>query len=343
MELGVYSFGDVQREPITGTRRSTAEAMRNLVQAIRLADEVGLDYFGIGEHHTYEAPASAAAVILAAAASCTKRIRLGSAVTVLSTEDPVRLFQQFATLDAVSGGRAEITAGRGSSTESFALFGYDLDDYDALFAEKLDLLLRLNTEEFVTWRGKFRPALDRAIVVPRPERGRLPIWLGTGGNRESSVRAGVLGLPIAYGVIGGQPARFAPLVELYKKAARESNAVHRDSRVSMGTLGYVAGNSQRAREEWYPPWSRAMMVAARERGFTPLERAQYDRDASAGGAYMVAGPEEVAERLVRLHQAVGHDRHFLQMDIGGLPHEQFLNSIELLGTRVKPLVDARLG
>src|ERR1700704_1993670 len=221
MELGLYSFGDVQRDPRTGQLGSTAEAMRNLLEAITLADEVGLDYFGIGEHHTYEMPASAATVILGAAASVTKTIRLRSAVTVLSTDDPVRVYQQFATLDALSQGRAEITAGRGSSTESFPLFGYSLNDYDELYAEKLDLLLKINASETVTWSGKYRPALDDALVVPRPDSGSLPVWLGTGGNPQSSVRAALLGLPISYAIIGGQAARFAPLAELYRRAAQQ--------------------------------------------------------------------------------------------------------------------------
>src|SRR5258708_2522627 len=219
MELGIYSFGDVQRDPRSRKLGSPADATRNLLEAIKLADEVGLDYFGIGEHHTYEMPASAATVILGAAASVTKTIRLGSAVTVLSTDDPVRVYQQFATLDALSQGRAEITAGRGSSTESFPLFGYSLNDYDELYAEKLDLLLKINASETVTWRGKHRATLDNALVVPRPDSGSLPIWLGTGGNPNSSIRAGMLGLPVAYGIIGGQPARFAPLAALYRQAA----------------------------------------------------------------------------------------------------------------------------
>src|SRR3984893_12391399 len=204
MQLGLYSFGDVQQDPRTGRLGSTADAMRNLLEAIKLADEVGLDFFGIGEHHTREMPASAAAVVLGAAASVTKRIRLGSAVTVLSTDDPARVYQQFATLDALSNGRAEITAGRGSSTESFPLFGYSLNDYDELYAEKLDLLLKLNHSERITWSGKFRPALDDAEIVPRPDAGKLTIWLGTGGNPQSSIRAAHLGLPISYGIIGGE-------------------------------------------------------------------------------------------------------------------------------------------
>src|SRR5829696_4897132 len=220
MELGVYSFGDTPRDPRTGQLGSTADAMRNLLEAIRLADEVGLDYFGVGEHHTVEMPASAAAVVLAAAAPVTKRITLASAVTVLSTEDPVRVYQQFATLDAVSNGQAEITAGRGSSIESFPLFGYDLRDYDELYAEKLDLLLAIDRNERVTWQGRFRPALQDAEIVPRPDSGHLPIWLGTGGNPRSSLRAGQLGLPISYGILGGQPHRFAQLAELYRRSAR---------------------------------------------------------------------------------------------------------------------------
>jgi probable LLM family oxidoreductase len=342
MELGIYSFGDVPRDPRTKQLGTTAQAMRNLLEAIRLADEVGLDYFGVGEHHTYEMPASAAAVILAAAASVTTRIRLGSSVTVLSTDDPVRLFQQFATLDALSNGRAEITAGRGSSTESFPLFGFDLGDYDALFAEKLDLLLKINASERVTWRGKHRPALEDALVVPRPDAGSLPIWLGTGGNPQSSMRAGYLGLPIAYGIIGGNPERFAPLAELYRRAAQQAQTPPERIRVSVANPGFIGEDSRAARDRWFPHWHGAMSEIGAIRGFRPPGREHFEHDATTG-ALFVGAPEDVAERIVRLHERLGHVRQFFQMDFGGLPQRDFLRAIELLGTRVKPLVDAALG
>ena len=343
MQLGLYSFGDVQRDPRTGQLGSTADAMRNLLEAIKLADEVGLDFFGIGEHHTREMPASAAAVILAAAASVTKTIRLGSAVTVLSTEDPVRVYQQFATLDALSNGRAEITAGRGSSTESFPLFGFSLDDYDELYAEKLELLLKINADERVTWTGKHRPALDDALVVPRPDSGSLRIWLGTGGNPESSVRAGLLGLPITYAIIGGDAARFAPLADLYRRAAQHAQVPAENVLVSIANPGFIGDDARAAKDLWYGHWHAIMSTVGATRGFAAPSRAHFDREASGGGALFVGGPEEIAERIVALHRSVGHMRQFFQMDLGSVPQKTFLRSIELLGTRVKPLVDAELG
>jgi probable LLM family oxidoreductase len=342
MELGIYSFGDVQRDGKTGQLGSTAEATRNLFEAIRLADEVGLDYFGIGEHHTREMPASAAPVILSAAAAVTKNIRLGSAVTVLSTDDPVRVYQQYATLDALSNGRAEIIAGRGSSTESFPLFGYSLEDYDELYAEKLELLLALDANETVTWSGKFRPALNEALVVPRPDRGSLPIWLGTGGNPNSSVRAALLGLPISYAIIGGQAARFAPLAELYRKAAEQVGMPKDKVKVSIASPGFVGDDAARAKDFWYGHWFHAMATIGKVRGFLPPPRPHFDHEANGGGALFVGGPEEIAERIVNLHKRMGHARQFFQMDIGQVPHREFLRGIELLGTKVKPLVDKEL-
>ncbi|HTJ59387.1 MAG TPA: LLM class flavin-dependent oxidoreductase [Devosiaceae bacterium] len=343
MELGIYSFGDVQRDPNTGQLGSTAEATRNLFEAIKLADEVGLDYFGIGEHHTREMPASAAPVILAAAAAVTKNIRLGSAVTVISTDDPVRVYQQYATLDALSGGRAEILAGRGSSTESFPLFGYSLNDYDELYAEKLDLLLTLNQSETVTWSGKFRPALQDALVVPRPLNGSLPIWLGTGGNPQSSVRAALLGLPISYAIIGGKAARFAPLADLYRRAAEHAGMRAEDAKISVASPGFVGDNAKAAKDMWFRHWHGIMATVGKVRGFAPISREHFDYEASGGGALFVGSPEEIAERIVMLHKSLGHMRQFFQMDVGQLPQREFLRGIELLGTKVKPLVDAELG
>jgi probable LLM family oxidoreductase len=342
MELGVYTFGSAARDEATGRPVSSAQAQRNLVEAIKVADEVGLDYFGIGEHHTEEMPASAAATVLAAGASITSSITLASAVTVLSTEDPVRVYQQFATLDAVSDGRAEITAGRGSSIESFPLFGYDLRDYDELYAEKLDLLLAIDRNERVTWQGRFRPALQDAEIVPRPDSGHLPIWLGTGGNPRSSLRAGQLGLPISYGIIGGQPHRFAQLAELYRRAAHASSAPAENIKVSVGSPGFIGDDGPTARDTWWREWHETMAIIGRRRGFPPPPRAGYDLDTSPLGALFVGSPEEIAERIVALHGHLGHMRHFFQMDFGSLPQRDFLRSIELLGTKVKPLVDAEL-
>ncbi|WP_315926685.1 LLM class flavin-dependent oxidoreductase [Mesorhizobium sp. SP-1A] len=342
MELGIYSFGDVQKDK-TGALGSTADATRNLLEAIRLADQVGLDYFGIGEHHTREMPASAATVILGAAAATTRNIKLGSAVTVLSTDDPVRVYQQFATLDALSNGRAEITAGRGSSTESFPLFGHSLNDYDELYAEKLDLLLKINESETVTWQGKFRPALDEALVVPRPDSGSLPIWLATGGNPHSSVRAGLLGLPISYAIIGGQANRFAPLAELYRRAANQAGIAPEKIKVSVASPGFVGEDAARAKDFFWTHWHAVMEQLGRIRGFAPPPRYHYDKEASGDGALFAGSPEEIAERIVKLHGSLGHMRQFFQTDVGQMPHREFLRSIELLGTKVKPLVDAELG
>lgn len=343
MELGIYSFGDVQKNAATGALGSTADATRNLLEAIQLADQVGLDYFGIGEHHTREMPASAATVILGAAASTTKTIKLGSAVTVLSTDDPVRVYQQFATLDALSNGRAEITAGRGSSTESFPLFGHSLNDYDELYAEKLDLLLQINESESITWKGKFRPALNDALVVPRPEGGTLPIWLATGGNPHSSVRAGLLGLPISYAIIGGQASRFAPLADLYRRAATEAGIAPEKVKVSVASPGFVGEDAANAKDFFWTHWHAVMEQLGKIRGFAPPPRFHYDKEASGGGALFAGNPEEIAERIVALHKSIGHSRQFFQTDVGQMPHKEFLRSIELLGTKVKPLVDAELG
>lgn len=342
MELGVYSFGDVQKDPGTGKLGSTAESMRNLVEAIRVADEVGLDYFGVGEHHTREMPASAAAVVLAGAASVTQSIRLGSSVTVLSTDDPVRVFQQFATVDALSRGRAEITAGRGSSKESYPLFGYDLADYDELYSEKLDLLQLLNEEELVTWSGEHRPALEEALIAPRPENGSLTLRLGTGGSPGSSARAGRRGLPVVYGIIGGEPAKFAPLADLYRQAAHQAGTPEDNISVGVAGPGFIGEDGHKTKDMWWQHWSTRMEMISAQRGIPMMSRSGYRKATSAGGALFVGHPEEVAERIIELHRVMGHGRHILEMDYGHVPHRELLRSIELLGTRVKPLVDAEL-
>jgi len=346
LELGIYSFGDVQRDPATGRLGSTAQAQRNLLEAIRVAEQVGLDYFGIGEHHTRQMPASAAATVLAGAATVTERIRLGSSVTVLSTDDPVRVFQQFATLDAISGGRAEITAGRGSSIESFPLFGYALEDYDALYEEKLALLMQLNDlgeDDTISWQGRFRAPLTDAVIVPRPDGGRLPLWRATGGSPSSSMRAGQQGLPLAYGIIGGQPARFAGLADLYRAAAQRAGHPAEHIKVAVANLGFVHDDAARARDLWFTHWGNMMQTLAPTRGWRGPDRRAYDRDTAPDGAFFVGNPEEVAARIVALHQDLGHVRQIFQIDIGHLPQTDFLRSVELLGTEVKPLVDAELG
>jgi probable LLM family oxidoreductase len=340
MELGAYSFGDTQRNP-DGSLRSTSEAIRNLFDAIVHADKVGLDYFGVGEHHTLDMPASSPGAMIAAAAAATKQIRLGSSVSVLSTDDPVRVFQQFATADAIAGGRVEITAGRGSSAESYPLFGYDLANYDRLFSEKLDLLLRINASEVVRWSGTVRSELHDLVVVPRPI-GRLPIWLGTGGSPPSSARAGKLGLPVAYGIIGGEPARFAPLVELYRRSAAHAGHAADTLKVSVAALGLIAPTKREAKERFYPGWYNLNIEMGKLRGWPPPNERQFDAQASGPGAYYVGSPDEIAERIVALHGHLGHMRHFLQMDIGGVPHEYLLESITLLANEVKPRVERLL-
>lgn len=344
MEIGAYSFGDTQLNP-DGTRRSTSEAIRNQFEAIVHADRAGLDYFGIGEHHTLSMPASSPGAMIAAAAGATNQIILGSAASIISTDDPVRVFQQFATADAISGGgRVEITAGRGSSVETFPLFGFDLQDYDRLYAEKLNLLMTINDSqsENVTWSGSVRPAIDDLVVVPRPERGRLPIWLATGGNGGSSARAGQLGLPIAYGIIGGEPHRFAPLAELYRRSAAAAGHTGDNIKVSVGALGLIAPTTEEARERFYPGWHNIGLEMVKLRGWGAPNWNQFIAQAQAPGAFYVGSPDEIAERIVHLHGYMGHLRHFLQMDLGGLPHEHYLESLTLLANEVKPRVQRLL-
>lgn len=333
MELGIFSFGDVQRDG--GNLGPTSQAITNLVEAGQLADKVGLDFFGVGEHHTEYFPASSPATILAAVAATTKTIKLGSAVSVLSTDDPVRVYQQFATVDAISGGRAEIIAGRGSSTESFPLFGHSLQDYDDLYAEKLELLLQLNAQEKITWEGKFRPALDDVTVVPRATKP-LKIWLATGGNPQSTIRAVSLGLPITYAVIGGHVSRFAPLIELSKEAAKQLDLPPVD--IAIATPGYIAEDAKDAKDTYWRSWHWTMATLGKVRGFAAPTREHYDYESNEDGALFAGSPEEIAERILELHKLIGHKRHIFQMDVGQLPHDKFLCSIELFGTKVAPIV-----
>jgi alkanesulfonate monooxygenase SsuD/methylene tetrahydromethanopterin reductase-like flavin-dependent oxidoreductase (luciferase family) len=344
MEIGAYSFGDTPLHP-DGTPRSTSEAIGNLFQAIVHADRVGLDYFGVGEHHTVSMPASSPGALIAATAAATQQIILGSAASIIGTDDPVRVFQQFATADAVSGGgRVEITAGRGSSVETFPLFGHDLADYDELYANKLDLLMTINNSgsEEVTWSGQRRPAIPGLVVVPRPVAGTLPIWLATGGNAGSSARAGQLGLPVSYGILGGAPQRFAPLAELYRRSAAQAGHTGDNIKVSVAALGLVAPTKKEALERMYPGWYNLNVEMGRLRGWPEPDKNAYLAQADAPGAYYVGDPDEVAERIVHLHRYMGHMRHFLQMDIGGLPQEHFIESLTLLATEVKPRVQRLL-
>jgi probable LLM family oxidoreductase len=336
MEIGIYTFAEATPDPATGRTVSPAQRLRDLLEEIALADEVGLDVFGVGEHHRPDYVASAPAVVLAAAAERTARIRLTSAVTVLSSDDPVRVFQAFATLDLLSGGRAEIMAGRGSFIESFPLFGYDLADYDALFEEKLDLLLKLRAGERVTWAGAHRAPLDGLGVYPRPLQDPLPVWIAVGGTPRSVVRAGALGLPMALAIIGGEPERFAPLVELHREAARRAG--HAGVPVSINSHGFLADTSQEAADVAFPAFAETMSRIGRERGWPPLTRAQFDAARALRGANVVGSPQEVIDKILFQHELFGHERFLMQMSVGTLPHEKVMRSIELLGTAVAPVV-----
>src|SRR3954451_7591241 len=332
MELGIYTFAETTPDPGTGRTISPQERLANLLEEIALADELGLDVFGVGEHHRPDFAVSAPAVVLAAAAAQTKRIRLTSAVSVLSSDAPVRVFQSFATLDLLSGGRAEIMAGRGSFIESFPLFGYDLDDYDELFAEKLDLLLRLREDVHVTWSGRDRAPLDGAGVYPRPVQDPLPVWVAVGGSPQSVIRAGVLGLPLTIAIIGGQPERFVPLVELYREASREAG--HGELPLAINTHAFV-GEDERA---FRAPYLAMMNRIGRERGWPPSGEREYAALRSPRGALAAGSREEVAEKLLFEHELFGHQRYLAQMSVGAVDHADVLRSMELFGTKVAPVV-----
>lgn len=341
MQLGILSFGDIGRDEY-GAPLSVATMLDQTLERIRLAEEVGLGFYGLGEHHIDTYAISNPGTVLAAAASVTSRIALGTAVTVLSTEDPVRLFQQFTTLDQLSHGRAELLAGRGSFTESFPLFGADLADYDDLYEEKLDLLLALDRSDPITWSGRFRSPLEAARVLPRPYGEHLRISVGTGGNLDSSTRAGMLGLPIVYAIIGGAPERFAPLVDLYRRASVAAGHDPQTQHVTMTGVGMIAQNSQSAKDVFYPYWNRMMEYGAKARGWTVPSRADYDHYTTGARSLLVGSPAEIAERLIAIGAVVGADRYGLQLDWSGVPHAIVMHAIELLGTEVRPLVDAAL-
>ena len=336
MEIGIDSFASAMYGRNT---LSSVDAMDQLLERIVHADQCGLDVFGIGEHHKKEFLDSATAVILAAAAARTSKIRLTSAVTVLSAADPVRVFQSFATLDLISKGRAEMVVGRGSSVEAYPLFGFDLKDYDALFREKLALLLQIRDEEFVTWSGRFRPALDHQPVYPRPLQEKLPIWLGVGGTPESFARAGTLGLPLMVAIIGGNTHRFRPLVDLYREAGERAGFKPEELKVGLHSPGFVAETNDKAIEEYYPGYAELWTKLGRERGWPPVTRPQFDQLTGPKGVLVLGGPEQVAEKLLRHGEALGGvDRFTFQMDNAGLTHAQLMRSIELIGTEVMPLI-----
>jgi len=342
MELGLYTFANLSSDPRNGAARSPQQRMADLLEEARLAEQAGLDVFAVGEHPRPDFLVSTPAVVLAAIAAHTSRIRLSSAVTVLSSDDPVRVFQEFSHVDLISNGRAEIMAGRGSFIESYPLFGFDLDDYDRLFADKLDLLLTLRQQNPVTWQGETRAPLSQAGIWPRPVQDPLPVWIAVGGTPQSVVRAGHLGLPLAIAIIGGEPARFQPLAQLYREAAKRAGHAPEKLKLSINSHGLVAADGATARETYFPPYQLQFSRIGKERGWPPVTRAQYDHQVSPPGALVVGSPQEVAEKILAEHALFGMDRFLMQTDMGGLTHAETLKSIELLGTKVKPMIEKAL-
>ncbi len=343
MEIGIYSFGDVTPDPRTGVRLDEGQRIRQLVDEIVLADEVGLDIFGVGEHHRPDFPVSAPAIVLAAAAARTTNIRLTSAVTVLSSNDPVRVFQDFATVDLISEGRAEITAGRGSFIESFPLFGYDLAQYEALFLEKLDLLMQLNEDPVVTWSGHHRAPIEGRAVYPRPQQDRLPIWVAVGGTPQSVVNAAMRGLPINIAIIGAAAQPFIPLVTLYREALRTSGFDPAQVPVGIASHGFIADTSQAAADISAPGLMATMNQIGRERGWgREIDRTQFDHMREPHGALMVGSPAEVTEKILAQHEMFGNRRTMIHMGVGNPPHSDMMRAIELLGTEVAPVVRKEL-
>lgn len=331
----MYTFADL------GPAISAGERLNNLVEEIELADTVGLDVYGVGEHHRPDYAASAPVIVLAAAAARTKNIRLTSAVTVLSSDDPVRVYQNFATLDLLSHGRAEIMVGRGSFIESYPLFGYDLNDYDVLFSEKLDLLLKLRAQEHVTWSGTIRAPLNNAGIYPRAQQTPLPVWVGVGGTPQSVVRAGTLGLPMALAIIGGEPARFKPHADLFRESAKRAG--HKDVPLSLNMHGFVADDAKAARDTFFPGYAEVMTRIGRERGWPPTTRAQFEASCGPNGHLIIGNAKDVADKIIGLHRIFGNERILVQMGLGSLPHKDMLRAIELMGREVAPLVRAAVG
>ncbi len=342
MEIGIDSFA---ASNLSGDEYQTSQAYKalsELLERMEYADKVGLDVFGIGEHYRKEFLDSANIAILSAAAARTKRIRLTSAVTVLSAADPVRVFQNFATLDLISNGRAEITAGRGSFTDGFPLFGLNLQEYDALFAEKLDLLLKIRQNEHLTWSGKFRPDLNDQAIYPRPHQKQLPIWLGVGGTPESFIRAGQLGLPLMVAVIGGETHRFRPLIDLYRRSGESAGHPPEQLQVGLHSLGYVGESTQKALDKYYPGYAETFTRIGRERGWPPVTRSRFDAQKGATGALVIGNPQDVAQKILRHSAALGGISRFtFQMDNAGLSHTDLMRSIQLIGEQVHPIVNAK--
>jgi probable LLM family oxidoreductase len=343
MQIGVDSFAAAISDPATGLTLSPVNRMQHLLEEIELADRVGLDVFGIGEHHRAEFLDSAPVVILSAAAGRTKNIRLTSAVTVLSAADPVRVFQEFATLDLISRGRAEIVAGRGSFVESYPLFGLNLEDYDSLFAEKLDLLLTIRENTHVRWSGKHRAPLTGQAVYPRPLQNPLPIWIGVGGTPASFARAGALGLPLMVAIIGGEPKRFRPLIDLYREAGRRAGHSPEKLLVGLHSIGFLGDTTKQAADDFFPGYAHTFTEIGKERGWPPTTRAQFDAVRGPTGALLIGDAETVAEKILYVNEALGGlSRITFQMGVSTLPHEKMLRAVEILGTEVAPLVRKEL-
>jgi probable LLM family oxidoreductase len=342
MEIGLYSFAENTPDPLTAALQTPQERLRDLLEEIELADQVGLDFYGLGEHHRPDFIASAPVTILAAAAARTKSIRLSTAVTILSSDDPIRVYQQFATLDLLSNGRAEIMAGRGSFIESFPLFGYDLNNYDALFAEKLEMLLAIRQGGKITWPGSAhtRP-IPGMEIFPKPVQDPLPLWIAVGGTPNSVARAGYLGLPLMIAIIGGHPQQFTPLVELFRRAAAEGG--HETLPLGISAHGFIAEESQDAADIAFPAHNATMIRIGKERGWPPSTRAQFDAGATLHGAYFVGSPQQVIDKILLQHEWFKHDRFGLQLSVGTLPHDKVMKAIELFGTVVKPAVNKALG
>lgn len=336
MELGLYTFADMLPDGVAGGAGNAHQRMKDLMEEIQLADQLGLDVFAVGEHHRPEYAVSAPAVVLGAAAAVTKNIRLSSAVTVLSSDDPVRVYQDFSTVDLLSGGRAEIMVGRGSFIESYPLFGYNLQDYDALFSEKLDLLLKINESEVISWKGKLRPSIVNRGVYPRPLQKKLPVWIAVGGTPASAVRAGTLGLPMALAIIGGMPERFVPFVNLYKDTARKAG--QENIQLGVNSHVYIADTSQQAAAEFYSPYAAMMNHIGEERGWSPIGRQDFEAMRAPKGSLMVGSPQQVVDKILFEYELFGHTRFLAQMSLGLMPHRQVLRSIELFGTTVAPAV-----
>src|SRR5579862_3481971 len=343
MQIGIDSFAAAISDPATGLTISPLDRVQHLLEEIKLADQVGLDVFGIGEHHRAEFLDSAPVVILSAAAAQTKNIRLTSAVTVLSAADPVRVFQEFATLDLISHGRAEIVAGRGSFVEAYPLFGLNLNDYDSLFAEKLGLLLAIRENTHVHWSGKHRAPLTGQAVYPRPLQNPLPIWVGVGGTPASFARAGMLGLPLMVAIIGGEPKRFRPLIDLYREAGREAGHPAEQLKVGLHSIGFLGDNTQQAADDFFPGYAHTFTEIGKERGWPPTTRAQFDAVRGPTGALLIGDAETVAEKILYVNEALGGiSRITFQMGVSTLPHQKMLRAIEILGARVAPIVRREL-